>query len=121
MHNGALAYQQVAQKTATPRDLEAQLLLRAAARMSACKDTGEMDRSAVREALAFNRKLWTLFLSSVNRPENPLPDEAKSSLRTLALFVLDRCIRLEIAPALDQLDHLISINRDIAGGLFGRA
>jgi flagellar biosynthesis activator protein FlaF len=121
MQNGALAYQQVAQKTATPRDLEAQLLLRAAARLSACNDTEEMDRSALREALEFNRKLWTLFLSSVNRPENPLPDETKGSVRRLAIFVMERCIRLEIAPARTELEHLISINRDIAGGLFGRA
>lgn len=121
MQNGALAYQQVAQRTATPRDLEAQLLLRAAARLSACNDSEELDRSALREALEFNRKLWTIFLSSVNRPENPLPEDAKKGVRTLALFVMENCIRLEVAPAREKLDHLISINRDIAGGLFGKA
>ena len=118
MRNGALAYQQVAQTTATPRDLEAQLLLRAAARLSLCREAETLDKRAVRDALQFNRKLWTVFLSAVNRPENPLPNETKANVRSLAAFVLDRTIKLEIKPEPAKLDELITINRQIAGGLF---
>lgn len=121
MQHGALAYQQVAQKTATPRDLEAQLLLRAAARLSACLEAEALDKDEAREALQFNRKLWTVFLSAVNRPENPLPSETKSQVRNLAAYVLDRTFKLELKPEAGKLDELININREIAGGLFGNA
>ncbi len=67
MHHAAKAYGAVAQQTASPRDLEAQLLLRAASRLQTIHDDWEGQRGALDHALLFNRKLWTVFLTTSRR------------------------------------------------------
>lgn len=119
MHNGAQAYARMAQTTANPRERDAQLLLRAAARFAAAQAANPFDRSGAREAATFNRKLWTVFLSSVSRPENPLDAETKSNLKKVALFSMRRSVEVELNPQADQLTALIDINRNIAEGLRG--
>ncbi len=117
MHNGAQAYARVAQTTASPRERDAQLLLRAAARFAAAQAADPFDRTSAREAAAFNRKLWTVFLSAVSRPENPLDAQTKLNLKKIALFVMNRCATIEIDPKAEQLNALIAINRNLAEGL----
>ena len=117
MQNGAQAYAQMAQRTANPRERDAQLLLRAAARFTAVQNTEPFDRKAAREAATFNRKLWTVFLSSVMRTENPLDAQTKANLRRIALFSLNRSSRIEINPEAAGMTALISINRNVAEGL----
>lgn len=119
MQNGAQAYARMAQQTANPRERDAQLLLRAAARFAAIQGSEPFDREAAREAALFNRKLWTVFLSAVTRKENPLDPATKANLRNIALFVLGRCSKIEVDPKADLLPSLISINRNLAEGLRG--
>lgn len=119
MQNGAQAYARMAQTTANPRERDAQLLLRAAARFAAIQNTQPFDRTAAREAATFNRKLWTVFLSAVMRKENPLDPATKANLRSIAMFVLGRCSKIEVDPKAELLASLISINRNLAEGLRG--
>ncbi|GLK77797.1 flagellar biosynthesis regulatory protein FlaF [Methylopila jiangsuensis] len=119
MQSGAHAYARMAQQTANPREREAQLLLRAAARFAAVQAAESFDRSAAREAALFNRKLWTVFLSSVLRKENPLDADTKTNIKKIAMFVLDRCAAIELRPAPEQMTALIRINRNLAEGLRG--
>ena len=119
MQNGAQAYARMAQTTASPREREAQLLLRAAARFAAAHAAQPFDRTAAREAAEFNRKLWTVFFSSVNRPENPLDATTKANLKNIALFSMRRSSQIEINPQPELLPALIDINRNIAEGLRG--
>lgn len=119
MHNGAQAYARMAQTTASPRERDAQLLLRAAARFAAAQTAQPFDRTGARDAATFNRKLWTVFLSAASRAENPLDAATKANLRTIAMFVMRRCSLVEIDPKADQLTALIDINRNIAEGLRG--
>lgn len=119
MHNGAQAYARMAQTTANPREREAQLLLRAAARFAAAHAAQPFDRTGARDAAEFNRKLWTVFFSSVNRPENPLDPATKANLRNIALFSMRRSSEIEVNPQPDLLQALIDINRNIAEGLRG--
>ena len=63
MQHATKAYGQVAQQTASPRELEVQLLLRAASRLQAVHDDWERDRASLDQALHYNRKLWTIFLT----------------------------------------------------------
>lgn len=120
MHQAAQAYQTIGQRTASPRDLEAQVLLRAASRLFAFKNAETLDREAkraLREALTYNRKIWTVFLSAANREENPLPADVKANLRRLALFVLNQSLTLEVKPDVAKLEVLVDINRNVAAGL----
>ena len=86
MQHATKAYGQVAQQTASPRELEVQLLLRAASRLQAVHDDWD-DRApgALDQALHFNRKLWTIFLTSVTTNDNPLPAEIRQNVANLGI------------------------------------
>ncbi|MBN8943936.1 MAG: flagellar biosynthesis regulator FlaF [Rhizobiales bacterium] len=122
MHHGAAAYASTARITATanPRELEASLLLKAAARIQAVKDQWPGAHGEMSHALNFNRKLWTLLTTSATRAENPLPLEIKNNIANLGMFILNRSLEMEIEPAPEKLNVLVSINRNIAAGLSGR-
>jgi len=121
MHHAAKAYGQVAQQTASPRDLEAQLLLRAASRLQTIHDDWESQQSALDNALLFNRKLWTIFLTSVTSNDNPLPTELRQNIANIGIFVLNHTLNVSSDPAPERLRSLININRQLAAGLSGRA
>lgn len=119
MHNAAQTYARTAQKTGHPRELEAQLLMRAAAKLQAVKD-GDPDQDGdVVSALRYNRRLWLVFASSIGKPENPLPREIKQNVANLANFIINHSMRIEFdtAHAQERVGVLININREIAAGL----
>jgi len=116
-HAATKAYGQVAQQTASPRELEVQLLLRAASRLQAVHDDWERDRAALDQALHFNRKLWTIFLTSVTNKDNPLPAEIRQNVANLGLFVMNQTLAVMGNPQRERLPSLININRELAAGL----
>jgi len=119
MQNPAQAYARTAQATGSPRELEAQLLLRAAAKLQAIKDAGaDYDGDAV-AAIRYNRRLWLVFANSIGKPENPLPREIKLNVANLANFIINHSMKLESdrARSPERLGVLININREIAAGL----
>ncbi|KAB2885199.1 MAG: flagellar biosynthesis regulator FlaF [Pseudorhodoplanes sp.] len=117
MQNAAKAYGAVANQTASPRDLEANLLLKAASRLQAIHDDWESGRASLDSALTFNRKLWTVFLSSVTDRDNPLPSEVRQNVANIGLFVLSQTVSMSADPRREQLPSLININRELAAGL----
>ncbi|MBX3520901.1 MAG: flagellar biosynthesis regulator FlaF [Xanthobacteraceae bacterium] len=119
MHNAANAYAKNAQQTGNPRELEAQLLMRAAAKLQAVNDGSLVKSEEVVSAIRYNRRLWTLFGGSVGRPENPLPAEIKQNLANLANFVVNHSMKLETSTesTAGRVGVLININREIAAGL----
>ena len=122
MQNQALqAYQQVAKQTVPPRDLEANLLSTAAAHFQRIKEDWDLLSSELPNALLFNRKLWTVFLTSVTDTESQLPQEVRQNIASLGVFVLSQTAELQVAPAPEKLDVLIRINRELAAGLRGSA
>jgi len=120
MQQGALAYAATAQKTASPRELEAQLLLRAARKLAAAS-MPEATNTEIREAANFNRRLWTIFVAAVTDETSPLPVPLRQNLANIGIFVLNRSVELEAAPERERIAPLVSINRNIAAGLAGRA
>lgn len=116
----AQAYGRTAIRTASPREVEAQLLLKAAAKLEAVR-TGALDKQVARDAITYNRKLWTVFAQSITRPENPLPNEIKENIGNLAIFILGQSVEAFSDPDADKLAPLVSINREIAAGLTGNA
>lgn len=119
MQHAAQAYGKVAKQTSSPREMEANLLLKAAARLQAVSDSwGE--RGQIDEALLYNRKLWSIFLTSVTRADNPLPELVRQNVANLGVFVMSQTMSLMTEPQREKLGPLININRELAAGLMGR-
>jgi flagellar protein FlaF len=117
----AQAYARVATTTASPRDIEAQALLMAANKLQAFVTNADATFTQASEALIFNRKLWTIFLSEAQRDENPQPLDVRQKIANIAVFVLSQTAALQISPQREHFKALIEINRNIAAGLSGRA
>src|SRR5262245_33481202 len=120
MRSAAQAYKNVASQTASPRDLEANLLLQAAARLQSVHDTWDSSKSQLDEALRYNRKLWSVFLSDATDSNNPLPKEVRQNVANLGLFVMNHTVAILSNPRPEQLNSLIKINREIAAGPLAR-
>jgi len=120
MQQGTHAYRAVAKEIASPRDLEANLLLKAAARLQAVRDSWSNDRSDLNDALLYNRKLWTIFLDSAMSADNPLPTEIRQNVANLGVFVMKQTMSVISDPQPEILAALININRELAAGLRGQ-
>jgi flagellar biosynthesis activator protein FlaF len=120
MQQAASAYARVAKATQSPRELEATVLLKAASRLQAVRDDWQGRRAELDEALTYNRKLWTILVTSVTDADNPLPQVIKNNIANLALFVFERTITVMTEPAPEKLGALVTINREIAAGLRGQ-
>jgi flagellar protein FlaF len=121
MQNAAQAYGAVAKQIANPRELEADLLLKAASRLQAVHDAWDRARPELDQALLYNRKLWSIFLTSVTNSEHPLPVAIRQNVANLGLFVMNQTISILREPRREHLGALININRELAAGLLGRA
>ncbi|WP_245883867.1 flagellar biosynthesis regulator FlaF [Hartmannibacter diazotrophicus] len=102
--------------------MESSLLIKAAAKLQTIKDTWESveerQRSAeLDEALTYNRRLWTILVTSATSEDSALPHEVKQNMANLGLFVFNHTMRTMIRPEAERLDSLININRQIAAGL----
>ena len=118
MRYGTQAYGAVAKEIASPRDLEANLLLKAAAQLQAVHDSWtENDRSNLQNALLYNRKLWTIFLDSAVSEDSQLPVEIRQNVANLGLFVMKQTLSVTSDPKPEGLAPLININRQLAAGL----
>ncbi len=116
----AQAYARVANTTSSPRDIEAQALLMAANKLQAVMNNADATYAQASEALVFNRKLWTIFLSEAQRDENPNSLEVRQNVANIGVFVLSHTAALQISPQREHFKALIEINRNIAAGLSGR-
>ena len=121
MHYASKAYAKTAKETLAPRELEASLLLKAAAKLQAVHDSWRDKPDGLSEALQYNRKLWTVFIDAVTRDDNKLPAQVRQNLANLGTFVMGETFSLMTKPTPNNLTSLIKINRGIAAGLRGKA
>jgi len=117
MHRSSKIYKDTANIVANPREVEANLLYQSASRLQAIQDHWEEKASELRDALLYNRRLWTIFLTSVTHAENPLPKEIRENVANLGVFVLRRTLSVQAEPRPGRLSILIGINRNLASGL----
>jgi flagellar protein FlaF len=119
MASPAQTYSKNAQETGNPRELEAQLLMRAASKLQAVKDGEVTGNLNIISAVRYNRRLWLVFADALTKTENQLPAEIKKNVTSLVMFVLNRSHTIEIAaePNPERVGVLININREIAAGL----
>ncbi len=116
-NSAASAYARVATTTASPRDIEAQTLLKAANKLQDAVNNADPLSEQTMQALMFNRKLWTVFLGSVTGEESQLPKALRENIANLGLFVMKQTMTIQAEPSANKLTVLININREIAAGL----
>lgn len=116
------AYARVALETMDPRELEASLLLKAAAKLQAVLDEWEQKpRQALSDALLFNRRLWIIFIDAVIRDDNKLSISVRQNILNLGIFLMAETFSLMTAPKQDHLANRFRINRAIVAGLGSKA
>jgi len=115
------AYEQVNKSTISGRELEASVLMRAAALLKQCQENWEDAgrRAALQHALEFNQRAWTIFQAELAKPDHPLPPEMRQNLLRLSLFIDKQIFQAMSAPAPDKLTPIININCNLAAGLRG--
>jgi flagellar protein FlaF len=122
MSSAALqAYARTAQRIASPRDIEAQALLKAARQLQDVMANWDEPDPGLTAALMFNRKLWSIFLSDALRDENPEQIAIRQNIANIGIFVMTQSAALQLKPERERLQALIDINRNIAAGLSGQA
>src|SRR6478735_9553472 len=107
MRQAADAYGKFATTALSPRDLEASLLIKAAARLQGIQDNWEDRIGDLDAALTYNRKLWTILVAAVTEEANPLPRPVKSNIAQLGMFVFKRSLDIQIAPTPAKLRVLV--------------
>src|SRR5215470_5128571 len=121
MQSAAQTYSKVATQTSSPRDLEADLLLRAAAQLQSVVEKWDGQKGdAYFNALTYNRKLWVILFSAVTSADNPLPREIRQNVANLGLFVFNETLELTNKAERGKFESLVNINRQVAAGLLGK-
>ena len=117
----ATAYQTIRQKTATPREVEAGLLLTAAGRLQAHFDEGIIRVGDLTLAATYNYKIWTILTACALRQDGRMPVQIARGLVELGLYVVrETAACLSATSPRDAVSHLpalIAINRSVAMGL----
>jgi flagellar protein FlaF len=122
MHAAQLeTYRNVQKATLSGRDLEAEVLSKAAYKLKFCQNNWDSPNrdELLDEALKYNQKIWTVFQAELAKPENPLPEKIKQDLLSLSVFVDKRIFEIMSFPAPEKLNAIININLNIAAGLKG--
>ncbi len=91
--------------------------MKAATRLQGIRDEWAVRKSDLSDALTYNRRLWTVLVSSATRPENPLPEPVKANIGTLGMFIFNQTMAIHAEPEPTKLAVLVNINREIAAGL----
>ncbi|WP_082827035.1 MULTISPECIES: flagellar biosynthesis regulator FlaF [unclassified Pseudovibrio] len=117
------AYQQSANTSASadPRALEAEALMKAAARLSVLqREWDTVSREERNETLIFNRTLWTIFVTEATAEYSELPLELQNNIANLALFMFNRTMEMMGGAEPEALETMININKSLASGLRGQ-
>jgi len=96
-------------------------LLNAAAKLQNIRDGWESKHAELGAALLYNRKLWSIFVTSATSTENPLPVAVRQNVANIGLFVFKQTMAILADPKPETLGSLININRELAAGLMARA
>jgi flagellar protein FlaF len=121
MQGAAKTYGATAKQTSSPRELEADLVLNAAARPQAIQDSWEGNHTRRGAVLHYNRKLWSILVTLATGRENSLPAGRRQNVANLGLLVFNHTMAVLANLKSENLGTLININRQQAAGLLGRA
>lgn len=117
------AYQQSANTSASmdPRALEAEALMKAAARLSVLqREWATVSIEERNDALIFNRTLWTIFVAEATDTASELPLPLQNNIANLGLFIFNRTFEMMAGEDPVALETMININKSLAAGLRGQ-
>ncbi len=116
------AYEKVRKQTVSGREIEASVLEKGAIRLRRCQENWKGARfdKELDEALRFNQRVWDIFNSDWQNPDNKLPKEIRQDLLSLSVFVRKTTLDVMAYPESRKLDVLIQINENLARGLRSR-
>ena len=120
MSNAAQAHARTSQTTATPREIEAQALLRAARQLQEIQNNWKGPDRNMHKALLFNRRLWSIFLTAAEDNGNPNTMEVRQNIANIGVFVMKQTVDMQLNPDPAKLKSLIDINCNLAAGMSGR-
>jgi flagellar protein FlaF len=113
------AYQQAAQRSETPRDVEYRLFAQVTRALMDVRSRPRDEFSAWMDALDWNRRLWSALAADCARTDNALPDAVRAKIISLSLWVgryTSQVMRRE-----EEIDALIDVNRMMMQGLAARS
>ena len=119
MSNAAQAYSRTSHTTASPREIEAQALLKAARQLMEVQSNWTGPDKNMHNALLFNRRLWSIFMDSADTNDNPQPMQIRQNIANIGVFVLKQTVEMQTDPNPAKLKSLIEINCNLAAGLCG--
>jgi flagellar protein FlaF len=113
------AYEQVDKATMTGRNVEIDVLNRAARKLTECQENwkGADHETRLKDALKYNQLVWSIFQSELEKEDNPLPRKIRLDLLRLISFIDRRIFETLADPAPEKLHIVIRINENIAAGL----
>ena len=116
-------YESVNKTTMSGRDVEAEVLTKAALKLKECQEKWDApDRDEKLDvALKFNQRIWSIFQGELAKEDNPLPAQLKVNLLNLSAFIDRRIFETLAYPTPDKLKIIIDINNNIAAGLRERS
>ena len=120
MSHAANAYARTSQTTATPREVEAQALLKAARQLRDVQTNWAGPDKNMHKALLFNRRLWSIFMSAAASNDSPQSIEVRRNIANIGVFVMQQTVEMQVDPDPSKLKSLIDINCNIAAGLSGQ-
>jgi flagellar biosynthesis activator protein FlaF len=112
------AYQRVATRAESPRDLEYRAFGVVTAALLRVHEGGRRDVVELNRAAQENRRLWVELATDCALPSNGLPEATRAQIISLAMFV-DKYTSQVLREKAD-ISPLIDINRAIMEGLSGR-
>ncbi len=111
-------YGKQAKETPDQRELEGQLLLKAANEIQKLHDRwDEATPEDLDNILNYNRKLWMVFFDTALENPDSRPVDLRNNIVNLCNFIFKRSIDILSQPSKEKLRVLIDINRQIAAGL----
>lgn len=111
-------YGKQAKETSSQRELEGQLLLKAANEIQKLQDNwDEATPEDIDNILTYNRKLWMLFFDTAIENPDERPVDLRNNIVNLCNFIFKRSLNILSEPSKEKLGVLIDINRQIAAGL----
>ncbi len=112
-------YEKTQKETVPGRDVEVNVLEKAAIMFKRCQEnwTDDSFNRTLDDALRFNQKIWDVFLNDWRNPECALPKELRENLLSLGVYVKKTSLDIIAYPKKEKLTTLIHINENLAAGL----
>lgn len=96
--------------------MEAWALTQAALRILKAKEANDIEM--MNSAVNLNWQLWTIIQAELMSPECPLQADIRANVLSLSNFIDKHTVGFLADPEPGKLEILISINRELAGGLY---